>query len=203
LEQQKWEIASALEPRIPESYPWERFPAMEAITYYARALGAAKSGDSQSAKQAIKTLMELEKQTAETSKYWAKQVEIQRISAMAWLNYYEGENAKALDLMRQAAKLESSTAKHPVTPGEILPSRELLADMLLDLGHYKEAMTEYEAALDRSANRFNSLYGAARAAELSGDKDKAIHYYKKLVEMAAEDSTWERLLQAKAFLAKT
>ena len=203
LEQQKWEIASALEPRIPESYPWERFPAMEAITYYAKALGAAKSGDSQSAKQAIKTLMELEKQTAETSKYWGKQVEIQRISAMAWLKYYEGENAKALDLMRQAAKLESSTAKHPVTPGEILPSRELLADMLLDLGHYKEAITEYEAALERSANRFNSLYGAARAAELGGYKDKAIHYYTKLVEMTAEDSKRERLLQAKAFLAKT
>jgi tetratricopeptide (TPR) repeat protein len=203
LEQQKWEIASALEPRIPVSYPWERFPAMEAITYYAKALGAAKSGDSQSAKQAIKTLMELEKQTAETSKYWAKQVKIQRISAMAWLNYYEGENAKALDLMRQAAKLESSTAKHPVTPGEILPARELLADMLLDSGDYKGAMIEYEAALDRSANRFNSLYGAARAAELGGYKDKAIHYYKKLVEMAAEDSKRERLIQAKAFLAKT
>lgn len=203
LEQQKWEIASALEPRIPESYPWERFPAMEAITYYAKALGAVKSGDSQSAKQAIKTLMELEKQTAETSKYWGKQVAIQRISAMAWLKYYEGENAKALDLMRQAAKLESSTAKHPVTPGEILPSRELLADMLLDLGHYKEAITEYEATLERSANRFNSLYGAARAAELGGYKDKAIHYYTKLVEMTAENSKRERLLQAKAFLAKT
>ena len=103
--------------------------------------------------------------------------------------------------MKKAAGLEAATEKHPVTPGEILPSRELLADMLLEIGYYKKALTEYEASLAYSANRFNSLYGAGRAAELNGDKDKAVFYYKKLVEVTSEDSKRERLLQAKAFLA--
>ena len=201
LEKQEWASASSLEARIPETYPWDRFPAMEAISYYAIALGAAKSGNTQLAVQTISTLAELEKRTAKTSKYWAKQVEVQRISALAWLKYKQGEKEKALDLMKKAAGLEAATEKHPVTPGEILPSRELLADMLLDIGYYKEALAEYEASLARSANRFNSLYGAGRAAELNGDKDKAVFYYKKLVEVTSEDSKRERLLQAKAFLA--
>jgi tetratricopeptide (TPR) repeat protein len=201
LEQQKWGDAASLKARIPEAYPWDKYPAMEAITYYAVALGAAKSGNRQLSNHAIYILKKLEDKTAETSKYWARQVEIQRISAMAWLEYYEGDKGKALDLMRQAASLESTTEKHPVTPGEILPSRELLGDMLLDMGQYKDAMVEYEAALKRSANRFNSLYGAGKAAELAGDKEKATFYYKKLVEITAANSDWNRLLMARTFLA--
>jgi tetratricopeptide (TPR) repeat protein len=201
LERQQWATAAALQARIPVNYPWNRFPAMEAITYYAVALGAARSNNLQSANQAINNLTELEIRTAETSKYWAKQVEIQRMSAMAWLTYQEGEKEKALDLMRQSARLEATTEKHPVTPGEILPSLELLGDMLLDMGRYKESLAEYETALDRSANRFNSLYGAGRAAELGGNKGKAVWYYKKLVEMTAADSKRERLNHARAFLA--
>jgi tetratricopeptide (TPR) repeat protein len=143
----------------------------------------------------------MEEKTAETSKYWAKQVEIRRISAIACLTYLEGEKEKALNLMRQSARLEATTEKHPVTPGEILPSRELLGDMLLDMGRYTEALAEYETALARSANRFNSLYGAGRAAELGGNKGKAFWYYKKLIEMTADDSKRERLNYAKAFLA--
>jgi tetratricopeptide (TPR) repeat protein len=104
-------------------------------------------------------------------------------------------------MMRKAAKMEATTEKHPVTPGEILPARELLADMLLAMGRYQEAQAAYEATLERSANRFNSLYGAGRAAELAGDKNKAAFYYKKLVEMAA-DAERERLQQVKAFLAE-
>ena len=104
--------------------------------------------------------------------------------------------------MRKSAELEATTEKHPVTPGEILPSRELLGDMLLDMGRFKEAMLQYEAALVRSANRFNSLYGAGRAAELSGEKEQAVAYYKKLVKTAADESKWERLQLAKAFLAE-
>jgi tetratricopeptide (TPR) repeat protein len=201
LERQEWTVAAALQARIPGNYPWDRFPAMEAITYYAVALGAAKSGNAQLAGQAISTLAELEKRTAENSRYWAKQVEIQRLSATALLKYQEGEKEKALAIMRQAAELEATTEKHPVTPGAILPSRELLGDMLLDMGRYKEAQTEYEAALIRSPNRFNSLFGAGRAADLAGDKEKAALYYKRLVEMTADDSKRQRLNYAKAFLA--
>ena len=105
--------------------------------------------------------------------------------------------------MQSAADMEASTEKHPVTPGEVLPARELLADMLLEMGRYTEAQTEYEAALERSANRFNSLYGAGRAAELEGDKSKATFYYKKLVEITAHaDTERERLQQVQTFLAE-
>jgi tetratricopeptide (TPR) repeat protein len=202
LERQEWSDAALLEPRTPKNYPWDKFPSMEAITHFARALGAARSGNKQAATQALDKLTALREQTEKTSAYWAKQVKIQRLSALAWLEYHEGIQEEALDIMRRAAKLEASTEKHPVTPGEVLPARELLADMLLDMGRHKEAQAEYEAALEHSTNRFNSLYGAGRAAELAGDKSKAVLYYKKLVEITASNTTRERLSQVRAFLAE-
>jgi tetratricopeptide (TPR) repeat protein len=202
LERQEWSDAALLEPRTPKNYPWDKFPAMEAITHFARALGAARSGNKQAAIQALNKLTSLHERTEKTSAYWAKQVEIQRLSAMAWLKYHEGMQEEALHIMRKATKLETSTEKHPVTPGEVLPAQELLADMLLNMGRYKEAQAAYEAALERSTNRFNSLYGAGRAAELARDKRKAVLYYKKLVEITASTTTRERLSTARAFLAK-
>jgi hypothetical protein len=201
LERQQWAEAAALEPRAPSTYGWNTFPAMEAITHFARALGAARSGKAPVARQALDTLTALHQQAAETSAYWAKQIEIQRLAAQAWLTYQEGKPEEALHTMRQAAEMEAATEKHPVTPGEILPARELLADMLLARGIYEEAQTQYLAALERSPNRFNSLYGAGRAAELGGDGDKAALYYRKLVEVTAADAKRERLQQAKTFLA--
>ena len=103
--------------------------------------------------------------------------------------YQEDRKDEALEIMQKAAELESSTEKHPVTPGEILPARELLADMLLEMGRYQEAQVEYEAALERSANRFNSLYGAGLAAELSNNKSQAVSYYEKLVEITKNVNT--------------
>lgn len=195
LERQEWVDAASLDPRTPSSYPWDKYPAMEAITHFARALGAARSGNGQVSRQALDKLVVLRDRTAETSAYWAKQVEIQRLSAMAWLDYEEGRQEMALDTMRRAAQLETSTEKHPVTPGEVLPARELLADMLLHMGRYKDAQAEYEAALERSANRFNSLYGAGRAAELAGDKKEARVYYQKLFDLASHADTERPQLQ--------
>lgn len=201
LERQKWADAASLAPRTPSDYPWDKYPAMEAITHFARALGAARNGNGQMARQALDKLAALRDRTAETSSYWAKQVEIQRLSAMAWLAYEEGKQEEALDMMRRAAELEVSTEKHPVTPGEVLPSRELLADMLMQMGRHKQAQAEYEAALERSANRFNSLYGAGRAAELAGDKKEARMYYQKLSDLASQADTQRPQLQhAQRFL---
>jgi tetratricopeptide (TPR) repeat protein len=201
LERQEWADAVSLVPRTPSNYPWDRYPAMEAITHFARALGAARSGDGQAARQALDKLAALREQTAKTSAYWAKQVEIQRLSAMAWLAYEEGKREGALNIMRKAAELETSTEKHPVTPGELLPARELLADMLLQMGRHKEAQAEYEATLERSANRFNSLYGAGRAAELAGDKNEARTYYQRLFDLASQaDTQRPRLQHARRFL---
>lgn len=202
LERQQWNKAAQLEPKTPRDYTWDQFPAVESITHFARALGAARSGNERTARRALDKLAALREQAAKTSAYWAKQVEIQHLSAAAWLAYQQGEQDKALDRMRRAAAMESSTEKHPVTPGEVLPARELLADMLLERGLYGEAQTAYEAALQRSPNRFNSLYGAGRAAELKGDKSQAALYYKKLIEITAAKAERDRLQRARAFLAE-
>lgn len=201
LERQQWEQAAALEARKPDSYPWDRFPAIEAITHFARALGAARGGDAGAARQSIDKLTDLRDEAAKTSDYWAKQVETQRLAAEAWLAFGQGRKDEALKTMRQASELETSTEKHPVTPGELLPAQELLADMFFEVGRYPEAQAQYQAALERSPNRFNSLFGAGRAAELRGDYDKATFYYQKLVEVSATGVDRERVAQAKAFLA--
>lgn len=203
LERQKWAEASRLEARVPSDFPWEQFPAMEAITHFARAVGVARSGDEELALQELDRLTQLRQEAAKMSAYWAQQVEIQEESARAWLQFQRGDREKALETMQRAAELEASTEKHPVTPGEVLPARELLADMLLEMGRYAEAREGYEAALVRSPNRFNSLYGAARAAELAGDKNTASLYFTNLMEMTADSETDRpRLDHAKAFLAK-
>jgi len=203
LERKQWAEAAVLEPRLPNNYPIENFPAMEAITYFARALGAARNGNLETANRAFEKLTALHRKAEKISAYWAKQVEIQNLSAMAWIIYQEDRKKEALNVMQKAADLESSTEKHPVTPGEILPARELLADMLLDMGRYREAQTEYEATLKRSANRFNSLYGAGLAAELGNNKDQAILFYKKLVEITVTAKTErEQLKHAKQYLSQ-
>jgi tetratricopeptide (TPR) repeat protein len=176
---------------------------MEAIIYFARALGAARSGNVKIANDALETLTALQGRAGKTSAYWAKQIEIQRLSAMSWIVYQEGRKIEALKIMQKAAELESSTEKHPVTPGEILPARELLADMLFDMGRYREAQTEYETALERSPNRFNSLYGAGFAAELGDNKSDAVFYYRKIVEITANVKTdREQLKHAKLYLSQ-
>ncbi|UCF21719.1 MAG: hypothetical protein JSU87_14695 [Gemmatimonadota bacterium] len=203
LERHMWEAAAALEPRLPSAYPWETAPAMEAITYFARALGASRSGRLEQARADLQKLGEIHEQVAAQSPYWATQVEIQRAAARAWLELAEGSRDEALSTMRAAAQQEAGTEKHPVTPGEVLPARELLADMLLELDRPAEALVEYEAALGRSPNRFNSLYGAGRAAELSGDAEVAARYYEKLIEVTANaDTEREGLRKARAFVAE-
>ncbi|MGE4542922.1 MAG: tetratricopeptide repeat protein [Pedobacter sp.] len=200
LERQQWATAATLKAQTPDNYPWKINPAMEAITYFANGIGAARSGDKAAAHTAIDKLVELEGQTAKTSAYWAMQIEIQRRSVKAWLTYLEGNKDEALQNMIQAAAMEAATEKHPVTPGEVLPAHELLADMYFEMGRYEDALANYRAALDRSPNRFNSLYGAGRSAQLAGDQELTTHFYKKLVEVAATDCELPHLQQAKAFL---
>ncbi|MEE9607440.1 MAG: tetratricopeptide repeat protein [Myxococcota bacterium] len=206
LERQRWQEAAAIQPRQPSAVPWNRYPQIEAISHFARALGAARNGDPARAREALQKLGELhERVAASTAPYdWASQVEIQRLTALAWLTYEEGDTQRALALMREAADLESSTEKSPVTPGEVLPARELLGDMLRELGRNEEALAEYEVALDRSPGRFNSLYGAGRAAALAGDTGKAAAYYRQLLENCRQtEAQRPRLQRAKAFLAES
>jgi tetratricopeptide (TPR) repeat protein len=202
LERQKWEDAAKLKTREPASFQWgSRFAAFEATTHFARALGAARSGNINAAQSALKELEALHDIVAQKNVYWAGQIRIQQLSAKAWLAFEKGKQAEALRLMQQAARLEASTEKHPVTPGEVLPARELLGDMLLKLKRPKEALAEYETGLKRSPNRFNSLYGAGWAAELAGDKKKAAAYYQKLLKVTVQaDTKRPRLQNARRFL---
>jgi hypothetical protein len=203
LEQHRWGEAAALSP-ASKVFPWDRFAWGEAISAFARAVGAARSGD------AAKTRTEAQKLEgyrasliAANQTYWAEQVNIQQRAAAAWAARAEGKNDEALTLMRSAADLEDSTEKHPVTPGPVLPARELLGDMLLDLNHPAQALVEFEASAAREPNRFNGLFGAARAAELSGNRDKARTLYTRLVTLCARaDGERPELRHAKAALAK-
>jgi len=134
--------------------------------------------------------------------YWAKQVDVQLQTAQAWLAWARGNGDAAVQLMRAAADLEDSTYKHPTTPGQLLPARELLADMLLDLHQPAQALAEYEASLHLTPNRFNGLYGAAQAAEASGDRDRAAGYYKQLLATCEKaDTERQEVLRARLFLA--
>lgn len=198
LERRRWAEAAALEPQP------SRVLYTEAITYFARAIGAARTGDIASTRSSVEKLQSLQTALAEAKQsYWAEQVEVQRRAAAAWLAHAEGKNAEALTLMRSAVGLEDSTEKHPVTPGPIMPARELLGDLLLELHEPAQALQAFETSQRSDPNRFNGLYGAARAAEQAGDREKARTYYARLATLCERaDSERAELQQAKAFLAQ-
>jgi tetratricopeptide (TPR) repeat protein len=202
LERGRWSDAARL-ILYPADFPWSRFPHAEAITYFARAIGSARSGDPASARKDVERLETLRKTlTASKDPYWPTQVEIQKTTAEAWIARAEFRNEDALRIMRSAAELEDSTDKHPVTPGAVLPARELLGDLLLELGRPAEALREYETSLQTSPNRFGGLYGAGRAAELANDRKKAREFYLKLTAICEKaDGDRPELVQAKKFLA--
>ena len=164
---------------------------MQAVTHFARALGAARSGNPDAAKADIAKLADLRDKLRDAKDaYWSEQVDIQRQVATAWLLYAEGKRDDALGAMSAAADAEDKTEKHPVTPGVPKPARELYGVMLLENGNAKEAITAFEATLKKEPNRLGAYVGAAIAAEKSGDNAKAREYYKKVVEIAdaADDS---------------
>ena len=204
LERRNWSEAAALTLH-PTGFPWARFRFAEANLYFARAVGAARLGNVTAARGEIQQLASIKEalNQGNTGYDWATQVDIQRQAAAAWLAHAEGRKDEALRLMRAAADLEDTIEKHPVTPGAILPAREMLGDLLLEQGQPAQALKEYETMLQDSPNRFNSLYGGARSAELSGDHKKARAYYEKLVTLCGQsDGSRPELRKAKLYLMK-
>jgi len=198
LERGQWAEAAKLEPRP------SRFPYAEAMTYFARALGAAHTGDTATAQSSIDALQQIRDRLAQAREgYWAEQVEIERRGAGAWLALAEGRSIDALALMRSAAELEASTDKNAVTPGPLAPARELLAEMLMQSNQPTEALHEFEAVLAREPNRFRTLHGAARAAARAGDDVKARTYYRRLVDLCgrADEPIRPELAEARMFPA--
>jgi tetratricopeptide (TPR) repeat protein len=170
------------------------------VTYFAKALGAARTGDAAATRAAIDTLTSIrERLTGQKETYWAGQTEIQRRSASAWLALVEGRKADALDEMRAAAAIEEGTEKSAVTPGPLAPARELVGEMLLQMNRPADALVEFEATLRKEPNRFRSLSGAARSAALAGDRQKARAYYASLLKICerADQPGRPELVQAR------
>jgi hypothetical protein len=203
LERRQWAEAAELNLH-PASLSWQKFPQAESIHWFARGLGAARSGNVASAKRDLARLEALrDSLTAAKNTYWAEQAEIQRRAVAGWIAQAEGRNEQALALMRQAADLEDGTEKHPVTPGALLPAREMLADLLLEVGQPVSALAEFERSHRNDPNRFRGIYGAARAAEAAGDRDKARSYYTKLLALADKgDTERPELEQARTYVGK-
>ncbi len=203
VERHRWAEASALTVP-PDVFPGGRLSWTEANIHFARALGASRVGGTESAQKSLQHLTSLRDTLVQANeKYWAEQLDIQRETVTAWLTWAEGKKEEALRQMRSAADHEDTTDKHAVTPGVILPARELLGEMLLESKQPVEALVAFEATLRTAPNRFNALSGAARAAQLSGNREKAKSYYARLLAICGHAGGDRPEVQdARKYLAK-
>ena len=196
LERGAWAEAAALQV---QSSP---FPHADALTHYASALGAARSGQPAAAKADVERLAALrDAAAAAKDAYWTEQVDIERQIATAWVAFAEGRKDEGLRLMRAAADAEDATDKAAISPGPIAPARELLGEMLLESGNSKDALAAFEATMLKEPNRFRGAIGAARAAEGLGNKAAAAKYYRQVVAIAKDaDTDRPGLQQARAYV---
>jgi tetratricopeptide (TPR) repeat protein len=196
LERGMWKEAAQLEPRS------SKFPYTDALIYFARALGAARSGNAAAAEQDAQELAQrVDALKNAKNGYWATEVEVEHLGAKAWIAYAKGERDEALALMRSAADMEDKSEKSALTPGRLVPARELLGEMLLESGRAGEALAEFERSQVRDPNRFRSLYGAGQAAAQSGNRDKARYYYGRLIDMAGAADPRQETEKARGYLA--
>lgn len=186
LERRQWAEAASLP--VPVKLPsWNRYAYAEAVVHFGRAVGAARIKNVEQARQSVARLQEIRQQLLDQkNNYWAGQVDVQRQAAEAWIARAENRNDEALAMMRSSADLEDSTDKHPVTPGSVLPAREMLAELLLELDQPQKALAEFEESLKTAPNRLNGLTGAARAAQLAGDRNKARAYYVQVAKLLGD-----------------
>jgi len=198
VERSAWTEAAQLQT------PSSKFLFTNAITHFARALGAARSGNAAAAEQEAEQLATIHKALlAAKNNYWATEVEVQRLAAAGWIALARSNTEDALKFMRAAADMEDKSEKHIVTPGRILPARELLGDMLLELKQPAAALKEYEMSQEREPNRYRGYAGAAKAAEQSGQRSKAAEHYRKLLALAKNaDSARPEIAHAKTYVAE-
>jgi len=197
VERHDWKAAASLEVRASP------LAHVQAVTHFARALGALRSGDADAAQSDIARLATLRDQLRDKKDaYWAEQVDIQLQVGTAWALNAAGRYDDALDAMAAAADAEDRTEKHPVTPGPLMPARELYGAMLLERDKAKEALSAFEAVLRKEPNRLGATVGAAQAAARAGDAATARTFYGKVVELTAEaDAGRAEFKEARAFLA--
>jgi tetratricopeptide (TPR) repeat protein len=182
MERQQWSDAMTLVVR-----PAPNTPYTEAITHFARAVGAARAGKPADAAADIARLAAIHDRELELKDaYWAEQVDIQRRVAEAWVAYANGQKDEGIKLLAGAADAEDLTDKSAVTPGPLAPARELYGFMLLDAGRAKEALAAFQAVAKKEPNRFLALYGAGKAAEAAKQPAKAKSYYKQVVDICRD-----------------
>ncbi len=185
LERRQWEEAGEL-TLLPAEFAWEEFPWAQTIHYFARGIGSARSNQLDNARQELQKIKALQAGMADTtSPYWRAEVMVQVDMVNAWIVFAEGDVGGALRLAAAAADHEDEVDKHPVTPGEVLPARELYADMLFESGNHAKSLEQYRSVLSGSPNRLNALLGAARAAAKAGDSRRAEEYYAQAREQTA------------------
>ena len=189
LERHDWKAAAALEIE-PAWFPWNRFRNAEALVHYARAIGAARAGDVAVARRSSDEIAAIRRAIPATGDFdWSGSIGAQWEAATALIALAEGKKDEGLRLLRMAADHEDAVDKHPVTPGALLPVREMLADLLLEKGAAVEALKEYEAVLKTAPRRLNATAGAAKAADRAGDRTKARAYATQLREIANNAET--------------
>jgi hypothetical protein len=196
IERGAWKEAAQLQPQPT------RFPFTAAITHFARALGAARSGDVAAAQASVDELARIvETLKAAKDDYWAVEVEVQRLGAAAWTAWAAGRREGALKLMRAAAELEDKSEKNAVSPGRLVPAHELLGDMLMENGKPADALVQYKMSQVRDPNRYRSLYGAGAAAAQSGNRDEARYYLARLAELARSGEPRAETEKVRRYLA--
>jgi len=202
LERRDWPEASRLD-LVPRNFPWDDFGWAQAIHHFARGIGSARSGQLDLATRELAKIRRIaEHLPADTLPYWREEVFVHADAVASWIALAEGNSDTALELAEAAADREDAVDKHPVTPGEVLPARELFGDMLLELGMPAQALTEYEQVLARSPNRVNTLMGAARASFASGGTDAATAYYGQVVRQTmARGHGRERFREAREYVS--
>jgi tetratricopeptide (TPR) repeat protein len=203
VERHRWDEAMNAEAAWPD-LPWSRFPSAEAVLHFVRGLGAARRGDVGKAKMELAQLEQASSRlSAVNQQDWSTPTEVARLALAGWIAHASGHQTEAGRLLREAADLEDSSEKHPMTPGPVLPARELLGDYLLELNEPAAALQEFRVSLTKAPNRFNSLYGAGRAAELRGEPAAAAKYYEMLIRACTATSDRPELNLARKFLAST
>jgi tetratricopeptide (TPR) repeat protein len=204
LERGDWPGAARLDLNpTPTDFDWSQFPEGAAVNAYARGLGAARSGDARGASAEVTRLATLRAAMAAQKKdYWVEQANVQIETVTAWIARAEGRNDAALNLLRAAADREDRTEKHIMMPGRVIPAREMLGELLLDLGQPAAALPVFEQSQQADPNRFRNVYGAARAAELAGDRAKARTYYVRLLsQVGPEGAARKEVQRAREFVA--
>ncbi len=203
LERHAWREAMSLVPRDPPTLDWDRFTWPEAVTWFARGLGAAREGKTTEARAAHDRLATLEASAGTAGEVlFARNIRILRLEVGAWLAHADRNTAASLALMRDAADLELATPKHAVTPGPTLPAYELWGDLLMAQANPSEALDMYRRSLELYPRRFNSVLGAARAAAAVGDTASACAFYQELLDVASGGSRKTELGEARRCVAR-